>query len=375
MTKDKKVLYLTSLISLAVLLVALFTVKRNGRIVAACLMALVTPAVCLLVRKRSAHSIAKRDVLLMMLTLAVIVSALIEMTGLHFGYYKNPYYVNLNVFLTLIIPIATVIITTETVRSVLLAQKNGAVDAIAFIIGVTVETLAFSGIAGISTFNQFMDLVGMTLFPALSANFFYNFVSKRYGAMPNIAYRLITVLYVYFMPQTTAMNDALSACIKILTPILMYALISAMFRKTKKNAVEKGEKLSLVGTSLALAAIVLVAMLISCQFRFGALVIATESMTGEINKGDMIIYERYDDQKIKEGQVIVFLQNEAKIVHRVIKIDRIDGEVRYYTQGDANKDPDSGYRTDADIVGLTDVKIAYVGYPTLWLRDIISNQN
>ena len=318
---------------------------------------------------------AKRDVLLMMLTLAVIVSALIEMTGLHFGYYKNPYYVNLNVFLTLIIPIATVIITTETVRSVLLAQKNGAVDAIAFIIGVTVETLTFSGIAGISTFNQFMDLVGMTLFPALSANFFYNFVSKRYGAMPNIAYRLITVLYVYFMPQTTAMNDALSACIKILTPILMYALISAMFRKTKKNAVEKGEKLSLVGTSLALAAIVLVAMLISCQFRFGALVIATESMTGEINKGDMIIYERYDDQKIKEGQVIVFLQNEAKIVHRVIRIERIDGEVRYYTQGDANKDPDSGYRTDADIVGLTDVKIAYVGYPTLWLREIISNQN
>ena len=126
---------------------------------------------------------------------------------------------------------------------------------------------------------------------------------------------------------------------------------------------------------LSLGAIVAVAMLISCQFRFGALVIATESMTGEINKGDMIIYERYDDQKIEEGQVIVFSQVDAKIVHRVVKIEKVGGQTRYYTQGDANMTVDSGYRTDADIVGLTDVKISFIGYPTLWLRDVLQGTN
>jgi signal peptidase len=114
-------------------------------------------------------------------------------------------------------------------------------------------------------------------------------------------------------------------------------------------------------------------MLISCQFRFGAVVIATESMTGEINKGDVIIYERYDDQTIKEGQVIVFLQDQNRIIHRVVKIENIGGEVRYFTKGDANYSLDDGYITDADIVGLTDVKIAYIGYPTLWLRKLIPN--
>ncbi len=112
-------------------------------------------------------------------------------------------------------------------------------------------------------------------------------------------------------------------------------------------------------------------MLISGQFRFGALVIATDSMTGEINKGDMILYEKYDDQLIKEGQIIIFIQDKSKIVHRVVKIENIGGETRYYTKGDTNEDLDSGYRTASDIFGLTDVKLAYVGYPTLWLRDLI----
>ena len=98
-------------------------------------------------------------------------------------------------------------------------------------------------------------------------------------------------------------------------------------------------------------------------------------MTGEINKGDMVIYERYDDQTIKEGQVIVFLQHESKIVHRVVRIERVNGETRYFTKGDFNQDEDNGFRTDADIVGLTDLKIAYIGYPTLWLREMLSGIN
>jgi signal peptidase len=117
--------------------------------------------------------------------------------------------------------------------------------------------------------------------------------------------------------------------------------------------------------------VVAIAMLISCQFRFGAIVVATESMTGEINKGDMIIYERYDGQHIEEGQVIVFLRHKSRVIHRVVEIERIGNEVRYYTKGDANDDRDAGYVTKEDIVGLTDLKLAYVGYPTLWLREII----
>ena len=375
MTKDKKVIYLTSLISLAVLLIVLFTVKTNSRLVTAAFMAVIAPLTCLLIKRRSAKSIAKKDVLLLMIIISVIISALTEMTGLYFGYYYNPYYVNSEMLKAFVIPIAVIIVTTEITRSVLLSQKNDVAGVVAFLIGVVTETLTYSSLVGVISFNQFMDLVGMTLLPAFTANVLYHHISKNYGALPNIAYRLISTLYIYFLPMTCAMGDAIKAMIKLLLPLVIVALISAMFSKTKKNALEKSEKLTTVGISISLVIIVLVAMLISCQFRFGALVIATESMTGEINKGDMVIYERYDDQTIKEGQVIVFLQHESKIVHRVVRIERVNGETRYFTKGDFNQDEDNGFRTDADIVGLTDLKIAYIGYPTLWLREMLSGIN
>jgi signal peptidase len=218
-----------------------------------------------------------------------------------------------------------------------------------------------------------MDLVGLTLFPAISANIYYHYISKRYGMLPNIVYRVITTLYIYFIPTSTGMSDALDSCIRVMFPILMLAFISVMFEKKPKKAIQKGKKLGGFITVLTIIFIISIAMLISCQFKFGAIVIATESMTGEINKGDMIIYERYDGQKIEEGQVIVFLEKGSKIVHRVVKIEVIGGETRYYTKGDANENIDLGYRTEEDIFGLTDMKIAYIGFPTLWLRELLKN--
>jgi signal peptidase len=182
-------------------------------------------------------------------------------------------------------------------------------------------------------------------------------------------------MYVYVIPTHTGMADAILSMIKLALPIIMYALVSGLFEKKKKVALQKGAKLSALGTVLTAVAVVSIAMLISCQFRYGAIVIATESMTGEINKGDIIIYEEYTDQTIKEGQVIVFLQNNNRIIHRVVRIETVAGEIRYYTKGDANESEDRGYRTDSDIVGLTDIKLAYLGYPTLWLREIIDVAN
>lgn len=375
MYRDKKSQYIVSLIVLAILLMALFVDLGNSRIVAACLLIPLTVAVRLVIRKRSSHSVHKREALLLSTVLGVLYVVAIEMTGLIFGFYKNPYFVSPKLLLTAILPLVVMIIATELLRTTWLEQKNTFSTGISFVVCLLAEVLACSNIAGITTLNQFMDVVGMTLFPAISANVFYHYTAKQFGMLPNVAFRLITTLYVYFTHTVTSMADALQACIKILVPFVLFIFYSALFSKKKKNAVRKESKLGFVATALSVAVVISVAMLISCQFRFGAIVIATGSMTGEINKGDVIVYERYDDQTIREGQVIVFSQHSGLIIHRVIRIDEIGGEVRYYTKGDANTTEDSGYRTDADIVGLTDFKIAYVGYPTLWLHELLEAAN
>ena len=371
MYKDKQVLYTVSLVTFAALFASLFVDLGSSKILAACLLIPLTVAVRLMIRKRCSHSPNKKEVFLLSTIIGVLYVVLVEMSGLFFGFYKNPYFVTPKLLLTTLLPLIVIIVTTEVIRSTLVDQNNTFALTIAFLICLVADVLAFSNIAGITSINRFMDLVGMTLFPAISANVFYHYTAKRFGMFPNIAFRLITTLYVYFIPSVTAMSDALLVCIKLFLPLVMLFLLLALYSKRKKNAVKKESKLGFVATALSITIMIAAAMLISCQFRFGAIVIATESMTGEINKGDMIIYEQYDDQVIEEGQVIVFLQDGIKIVHRVVAIERLGNETRYYTQGDANDTMDFGYRVDADIVGLTDMKVAYIGYPTLWLRELL----
>ena len=105
-------------------------------------------------------------------------------------------------------------------------------------------------------------------------------------------------------------------------------------------------------------------------FGYQLYVIATPSMTGELNQGDVALYERLDDRPVEEGEVIVFDKDGTVILHRVEKIETINGITRYYTKGDANEDMDGGYIHRSDIIGHVNFKIPYIGFPTLWVRNL-----
>ena len=101
------------------------------------------------------------------------------------------------------------------------------------------------------------------------------------------------------------------------------------------------------------------------------MVIGSGSMTGTINKGDAIIYEKLDeDEQIEIEDIIVFQSEDIRIIHRVIDKKDTGTEIKYYTKGDANYDIDEGYRVDADIIGKVKAKIPYIGQATLMLNEI-----
>ena len=111
-------------------------------------------------------------------------------------------------------------------------------------------------------------------------------------------------------------------------------------------------------------------MLISCQFRYGILVIGSGSMTGTINKGDAIIYERqHKDEEIKIGDIIVFYNDKVKVIHRVIDKKDFGNGIHYYTKGDANPNKDEGYRTEETIIGKVKLRVPYMGQLTIMLNE------
>lgn len=373
---DKKVNRIASASLLAALLVALLLpMEESGRIFAAILLLLSAIIIPRFVKKRPILSIYKRQVLIIISVIALLYVMIFYLSGLEFGYYKNPYrFAGSNIW-RFFLPIAVIIVATERVRYVLMAQKDALTRAMCYISCIIADMLICSNIPSVTSFNTFMELVAGTFFPALLSNILYNYLAKRYGMYPNIVFRLITILHAYTFYVTSGISQSLVNLFKLFLPIIIYFFIDALFEKKVRYALGNKSRLWKI-TSAVLTAIVVIimvgtVMLVSNQFKYGALVIATESMTGELNKGDVVLFERYEDHHvIEEGQVIVFEKRGSMIVHRVVEIEIINGVARYYTKGDANEDNDEGFITNAEIVGVTSVKLPYFGYPTLWMRNL-----
>jgi signal peptidase len=100
-------------------------------------------------------------------------------------------------------------------------------------------------------------------------------------------------------------------------------------------------------------------------------VVESESMVPTLNVGDLLVLQAQPADDIVVGSIIVFNTNyhDKPIVHRVVEIQNVSGELHYYTLGDNNDVQDPGYRVYADIIGVVVFVIPYVGHITLFLHE------
>ena len=327
----------------------------------------------LYLKKMPFSSVHRRAVLFVTLLVAVLYTVLCLLSGLYFGFFLADVAFSFRSLLSYILPITITVISIEITRCAFLGQKGFFARSVAYVIGTLSEVLLVTSFSAVTNFYHFMDLMGATLLPALAAQPLYQYTGKHYGIWPAISFRLVTSLAPFLIPIRSGMPDSLSSFVSILLPPALLFLLRLLYGKTVKTTEKRRVGKWLYATVVsALIFVTSFMMLISNEFRFGLLIIATDSMTGSINKGDAVIFEEYTGQFVDEQDVIVFYHNDRVTVHRIVDISRVNGRNRYFTQGDANDYLDSGYATDADIIGVVKGKIPYFGYPTLWLRGMFN---
>lgn len=372
MNKDKKSLLIITIILCILLFSTLFVPKIIKVWMVALLLIPFVIMTYLYVKKRSILSIYKKEVLVLMIIIALVHLMSMYLLGIHFGFTKTVYSLSFYTILNYIIPFTTVLIGFEYIRYVVLAQKNKLTTVLIFISSLCVDLLIYSNLNNINSFQKFMDIIGLTLIPALASNFLYQYISQNYGMHPNIAYRLIITLYPYIIPFVPATIDLLVSFMGLVIPLIIFAFIKMLYQKKKYVISYNKQRLNNVAYSISVLIMVFIIMLISNQFKYQFIVVGSESMTGEYDVGDGLIYERYDNQDIVEGQVIVFKKNNNIVIHRVMRIERINNINRYYTKGDANEQMDSDYILESQILGVADFSIPYIGYPSIWVRKIFN---
>lgn len=372
MKLDKIKVYTIEFILLAILSFTLFVSKIYSRIILACLLALCTVATSILLKKRNVESVYAKRVNVVLVIFAAIYLIAFYLMGLYFGYYRPIIRFGYETIIKYIIPIAIIIISSEMLRGILLAQNVKHTKAITFIIMVIIDLMIYSNIHTIDGYDEIIEVIGFTLFASLACNLLYNYVSVRYGMMGNIIYRLITVLYVYIIPVIPNVFIFFRSILRMVYPYIIYQVLEYAFGRNNKAVAYEDKRRGIIIKIIVGVVIAVIVMIISCQFQYGALVIGSGSMTGTINVGDAVLFEKYDGQPIEVGQVIIFTKDDIKVVHRVVDIKNVNGETRYITKGDANQFNDEGYITDSAIYGITKFKIPYIGYPSIWMRDILA---
>lgn len=381
MKKDKIRIFILETLLVVILFFALFALNIFTRSVLSIIIGIYAVIVACMLKRKKIASINRKQAMILMIIFAMLYLAIFYLFGLYFGFVRSKIMLSFSTLLKFILPISIIIISSEFIRRIFLShklvikfmEKKFDISILfTYISMVIIDLLIYTEVYNLAKLDDFLTILGFVFFASLSCNLLYNYITNRYGSKGIIIFRLITVLFIYIFPILPDMYVFFRSFLRMLYPYIIYLIFEKLYSKNDYIIAVQDKKKEVVGNTVLLIIAALLVMLISCRFRYGIIVVGSGSMTGTLNKGDAVIFEKYNNQQIEEGQVIIFNYNDIQTIHRVVDIKKVNGEYKYYTKGDANKRNDEEYRTEADIYALVELRVKYIGYPTLWVRELFS---
>lgn len=307
--------------------------------------------------------------------IALIVSFLLYyLFGIIIGFYKAGNYYNFYSIRTILIPLILNIILREYMRYQMIMKSEGSklLLVTTCILFVLIDITSAIYFADVSNSYQIFIFVALTILPSISRSIASCFVASKVGYKPNIIWILVLELYVYLLPIIPNPNEYILSIIRFIFPFIIMYKVYSFFEKTSDEEIDrdykKTNKLSLIFPAII---VIILVYFTSGYFDYYAIAIATGSMKPNINKGDVVVIEKTNDyQNIKIGDVLAYKHDNIIIVHRVVNILEENGEYYFYTKGDNNNSEDNFVIYEDMIVGVVNIRLPFVGYPTVWFNEL-----
>lgn len=294
--------------------------------------------------------------------------------GIIIGFAKTTNYYTLSGFIDFIIPLVLSIILKEYLRYMMLTKSEyckllNVTTVILFIIFDVSNAIFYNSFS--NNYDSFM-FISLTLLPAIGNNIVCSYISRSSGYKPVILYLLCINLYQYLLPIIPNPNEYLLSIINLLVPFSYGFSIYRFYSRVKDEDILRDYNKKKINSLIPALIISIIAVYFtSGYFKYYMVAIASGSMTPNINKGDVVIIEKTNNyDEIEVGQVMAYKYNNVIVVHRVIKKINDNGSYYFYTKGDNNQDEDNYPIKEDMVIGVVDVKIPYIGIPTVWLNSL-----
>jgi signal peptidase len=163
----------------------------------------------------------------------------------------------------------------------------------------------------------------------------------------------------------------LSGILSILLSFSLFILVNSyaerkVYHYNKKNYVKQ--------VPLYLVIIILIIFFLG-EFKYRPVAIMSNSMVPVFRIGDAVIIEKISSKninKVRVGTIIMYSLDQSAIIHRVVKIVKVDGKEKYITKGDNNTSPDSKVVSKEQVLGIEKFSIPKIGYPSVLLQSLIN---
>ena len=316
----------------------------------------------------------KTDIIQNIAILCIIYYICAYILGLFIGFLKNSYNLQFLSILNNSIPYLLIITLIELIRYVIISkgkEKKYIVFIITFLITI-MDVIMNHGNYGFSSLLSSFHLISIYVLPAITKNILLTYLTYNYGYKPSIFYRIIMEIPLFLIPIFPDFGNYLLSIIRLLFPALIYYKTNNMLIKKEKLLINSKNN-RLVFNSILVIIMFIIVYFTCGLFRYYAIAIGSKSMTPNINLGDVVIVEKIKQNNLntlKEGDVLVYRHDDRTIVHRIVAISKYNNKFIVRTKGDHNVSNDGYDIASEDIIGKVNLKISYIGYPVVWIKQI-----
>lgn len=300
------------------------------------------------------------------------------MSGLIFGYTSNPYSNKLIPFLTNFWQIVIVIMGIEYTRSYIINEnKNNKIFVILFTIIFILLEINFSKLfSSINDREELFKYVSSTLLPLIFSNILYTYLTIKGSYKLVYIYRVIVEVTFLIVPILPNFDWFMIGIRGIIVPAIIYLVLKYTSNyksvRTRSNGRKKQNPLIYVPV---FSIILIFVLFMAGIFIYEPIAVLSNSMNPVFYRGDVVIYSKVDNNKlknIKKYNIIIYSKDGQAVVHRVVDKYIKDGETYFITKGDANISNDLNPVSESQVIGVYQLSIKYIGYPSVWLNQIFN---
>jgi signal peptidase len=300
--------------------------------------------------------------------------ALYALAGLLYGTEPSPHGSPLLVVGNMLY-VSSMLVGVEISRAYLLATFSKGSMIVALLVTSNIFwflSIPVTKYASVIDMTSLLKIGGETFLPLGVEHLLASFLVLIGGPMTSIVYRGVVQTFVWLSPIPSDLPWMLTAFVGTMAPVFGMLLLRShiLVRPAKLNGSRAVDfRASTEGILVGMVAVTLLCFYMGV-FGVQPTLVNGVSMEPTVMSGDVVITRDVTAESVEVGDIIRYRRDDIFILHRVVEIQKDDGEIRFITRGDANHTLDPPVKP-SQLNGKVVLTVPKIGWVTMAVRQLI----